>query len=107
MRKDKLESSIEHYFGMAISYFGGKTYKWVSPGNPGVPDRIAFFPGGLLYLVELKKQIGGRKGCAQNIQFNVLGGMGSFVYVLNSMDAIDLWLKKIALPDMRKSHGAK
>ena len=34
---------------------GGKAYKFVSPGNRGVPDRICVFPGAKILFVELKR----------------------------------------------------
>lgn len=37
---------------------GGRCYKWVSPGNAGVPDRIVIVPPGRVVFVELKTPIG-------------------------------------------------
>ena len=34
------ESSIESYLVRKVKEHGGLCYKFVSPGNPGVPDRI-------------------------------------------------------------------
>jgi hypothetical protein len=48
------EKEIEHYFVKQVKKAGGKAYKWVSPGNLGVPDRIVFFPQRVVILVELK-----------------------------------------------------
>lgn len=50
-----LESNLEQSLRKYAARCGGKAYKWVSPGNPGVPDRICLFPGGRLVFVELKK----------------------------------------------------
>lgn len=47
------ESQIEAYLRVEMRKRGGKAYKWVSPGNPGVPDRIVVF-GGQVVFVELK-----------------------------------------------------
>jgi hypothetical protein len=33
---------------------GGKAYKFVSPGNDGVPDRLVCLPGGRIAFVEIK-----------------------------------------------------
>ena len=35
------ESTFERKLCAYIKSLGGKAYKWVSPGAPGVPDRIA------------------------------------------------------------------
>lgn len=50
-----LESSVESAVRDLTKRYGGKAYKWVSPGNPGVPDRICVFPGGRVLFVELKR----------------------------------------------------
>ena len=40
------ESTFERKLCEYIKSLGGKAYKWVSPGAPGVPDRIAILPRG-------------------------------------------------------------
>lgn len=53
-----MESKIEAWLNDQIKKIGGKSYKFVSPGNPGVPDRIYLLPDGRIYFVELKRVIG-------------------------------------------------
>ena len=53
MKKD--ERDIEKWMREKIEQLGGVFMKWVSPGNDGVPDRIAILPGGCVYFIELKK----------------------------------------------------
>lgn len=53
MKKD--ERDIEKWMREKIEQLGGVFMKWVSPGNDGVPDRIAILPGGDIYFIELKK----------------------------------------------------
>ena len=50
-----LEKQIEEWMRKEIEKIGGKFFKFVSPGNDGVPDRIAILPGGLICFVELKR----------------------------------------------------
>lgn len=50
-----LEKQIEEWMRKEIEKMGGKFFKFVSPGNDGVPDRIAILPGGLICFVELKR----------------------------------------------------
>ncbi len=61
------ESKFEAQFGKMVKRLGGLSYKWVSPGNAGVPDRIVFFPPGTrihetlvegIWFVELKSTKG-------------------------------------------------
>ena len=35
-----LEKELEAYLVKRVKELGGRSYKWVSPGNVGVPDRI-------------------------------------------------------------------
>ena len=52
------ESSIESYLVRKVKEHGGLCYKFVSPGNPGVPDRIIITPIGKTVYVELKTETG-------------------------------------------------
>lgn len=49
------ESTFEQKLCRHIKSLGGKAYKWVSPGAPGVPDRIAILPGGKVIFIEVKR----------------------------------------------------
>ena len=49
-----LEKNIEKIFKNEVEKIGGKAFKFSSPGNNGVPDRIVLY-GGKCYFVELKK----------------------------------------------------
>lgn len=52
------ESEIERWLVEQVRRLGGIADKFVSPGNPGVPDRLVVMPGGRVYFVELKTEIG-------------------------------------------------
>ena len=52
------ESKIEQRLRVKLQRLGCLVYKFVSPGNNGVPDRIVITPGGTVYFVELKKDDG-------------------------------------------------
>ena len=49
-----LEKQIEARLRKRVNEMGGLFYKFVSPGNDGVPDRIAVLPGGRVWFIELK-----------------------------------------------------
>jgi len=76
------ESKIEDWLNTQIKKLGGKSYKFVSPGNPGVPDRIYLLPGGKVYFVELKRVIGKLSGVQlwQRDQFKQMGATFKTVY---------------------------
>jgi len=48
------ENQIETYLREQVKTLGGKAYKFVSPGNAGVPDRILLIPPGIIIFVETK-----------------------------------------------------
>ena len=52
------ESSIESKLVRMVRERGGLCFKFVSPGNPGVPDRIVITPAGRTVYVELKTEVG-------------------------------------------------
>ncbi len=41
-----LEKMIEQKLRNEVKALGGRAYKFVSPGNDGVPDRLVVLPGG-------------------------------------------------------------
>ncbi len=56
------ESEIERWLVNQIKDLGGIADKFVSPGNPGVPDRIIVMPSGRIIFAELKTEIGRLSG---------------------------------------------
>ena len=54
MKSQIREKDIEEYLRDQVKTIGGKAYKFVSPGNNGVPDRLIALPGGLVVFVETK-----------------------------------------------------
>ncbi len=81
-----LEIEIEDWLTDQIKKLGGKSYKFISPDNPGVPDRIYLFPGGKVYFVELKRIIGKLSGVQvwQREQFQEMGCDFRVIYGMNS-----------------------
>lgn len=76
-----LESTLERRFVNMVRKSGGRAYKFVSPGNLGVPDRIAILPRGRIWFVELKTETG-RLSQVQKIQIDTLRSLGMNVFVL-------------------------
>ena len=54
------ESELERYFCRKLQEAGCLTYKFVSPGNAGVPDRLIVAPAGRVAFAELKAPAGSR-----------------------------------------------
>lgn len=50
------ESDLETHFVQRVKALGGKSAKFVVPGEAGHPDRLVKLPGRPAFLVELKKR---------------------------------------------------
>lgn len=85
------EKAIESMVTRTISHFGGKAYKWVSPMNKGVPDRICFLPGGLVIAIEVKAPMQTTRKLQKKV-IKDLRAMGHEVLVIeNSKEATALY----------------
>ena len=87
MLESGLEGSIRDY----VRKCGGRAFKFVSPGTPGVPDRICVFPSARIIFVELKRP-GVKDG--RSIQQKKIGALlrrfGFEVWLINNrQDFID------------------
>lgn len=81
------EKQVEKYLRERIKALGGRAYKWVSPGNTGVPDRIVIIRGKVLFL-ELK----GEKGTLttnQKVQLRRLRQLSVQIGVIGSKHDVD------------------
>lgn len=87
------ESDIELYLCKRVKESGGRAYKWVSPGNVGVPDRIVSFPGDQIAFVELKAP-GKKQTPIQELQAKRLLGNHHKVLVIDSKPGVDAFIKQ-------------
>lgn len=88
------ESAIEARLVRAVKASGGLCYKFVSPGNPGVPDRIVILPGGRVIFVELKTEVGRLSGL-QKYQSSELERRGVDIRVLKGLDQVKAFLDEV------------
>ena len=82
-----LEKDIEKILVGEVKKLGGRAYKWVSPGNDGVPDRIVVFPNRPPIFVELKSETG-RLSALQQVQIKRLRELGQAVIVVKGIDGL-------------------
>lgn len=82
------EKEIEDYLRIRIKKLGGIAYKFTSPGNDGVPDRIILLPEGKINFVELKAP-GKKPSKLQKVQINRIKKLGYDVYVIDSKELVD------------------
>ena len=73
------EKDTEAFLRDEVKARGGRSYKWVSPGCSGVPDRIVILPNGRVFFVELKSE--GKTSSAQQRKRQAeLRALGCTVY---------------------------
>lgn len=88
------ERDIEAKLVRMVQERGGLCYKWVSPGNPGVPDRIVITPTGGTIFVELKTEIG-RLSAWQMRQRSELEKRGAEVRVLYGLEQVTAFVEEV------------
>ena len=86
------ESELEARFVRGVKALGGVAYKFVSPGNVGVPDRLVVLPGGIVAFVELKAE-GGRLSPIQDRQISRLRELGADVTVVRGAEGVARYLE--------------
>ena len=89
------EANVERSFCKRLREAGCLVYKFVSPGNDGVPDRIVVTPGGRVIFVELKTERG-KLEPIQKFQIGRLKEHGQDVRVLRGMGDVDQFIYEIA-----------
>ena len=81
------EKDIERILVTEVKKLGGRAYKWTSPGNDGVPERIVIFPDRAPVFVELKTDTG-KLSALQKIQIDRLRELGQKVYVAYGIEGV-------------------
>ena len=81
-----LEKDIERQCGRAAKARGCLWYKWVSPSQRGVPDRILIRPNGTVAFVELKRP-GKHPTKLQAHCIRKLRDQGCEVHVINNVES--------------------
>ena len=88
------EKAIEQRLLQSVKKIGGQCWKFVSPGNVGVPDRIVLLPEGKVAFVEVKAP-GNKPRPSQLAVHRVLIGLGFKIFVLDDVNQIEVVLNEI------------
>lgn len=91
---EKRERDIEKWLREKIQQLGGVAMKFTSPGNDGVPDRIAILPGGQVWFIELKKD-GEVPKKIQEWQMEQLRKMGCNVALITGKQEAMDWIREV------------
>jgi hypothetical protein len=87
------ERDVEKYFREQVRGIGGRAYKFVSPGNVGVPDRLTLLPGGRTVFVELKAP-GKKPTKIQQAQADKIRKLGFDVLTIDSKEGVDKFIRE-------------
>lgn len=96
------ERELEKILRDEVRKLGGRAYKWVSPGNDGVPDRIVVFPEKPPVFVELKTETG-RLSAIQAVQIRRLESLGQQVRVVRGIDGLSQFFQDFGYEAVSKA----
>lgn len=88
-----LESKIEKELRLQVKAIGGKAYKFSSPGNNGVPDRIVIY-NGRCHFIELKKP-GEDLTPMQKVVKKHFKKLGFEVYKIDSVELVTKFVNEV------------
>ena len=89
-----LEREVEKKLVDGVRRMGGRAYKFVSPGNDGVPDRIVVLPDTAPMFVELKTE-SGKLSSLQKVQITRLEKLGQNVRVRYGAKDVENFLEEM------------
>ncbi|MEG0475484.1 MAG: VRR-NUC domain-containing protein [Carnobacterium sp.] len=95
------EKQVENHLIDRVNNLGGLAWKFTSPGNAGVPDRIVVL-NNLICFVELKRPKGGKISDMQAWRIGQLINQGMKAYVIKNKEQVDEligYMMKGILPD--------
>jgi Holliday junction resolvase len=88
------ERDVERHLVERIRALGGRAYKWTSPSQRGVPDRLCVLPGGRVIAVEVKRP-GGKTTRLQERELSALRDLGLQAVVVDSIESVERLCKEL------------
>lgn len=89
-----LEKEVEKFLVREVKKIGGVSFKFISPGNAGVPDRIVILPTGKVVFVELKTDKG-KLTKLQEVQIKKISNLGADARVLRGIEGVREFINEI------------
>ena len=89
-----LEKEVEKFLLREVKKIGGISFKFISPGNAGVPDRIVILPSGRVVFVELKTDKG-KLTKLQEVQIKKISDLGADARVLRGIEGVKDFINEI------------
>lgn len=97
--KQTLEGYIERRLKKEAERRGWICFKFESPGNRGVPDRIIIKDDGTSVYVETKRPKGGRTSKLQDYQIGRIRRQNARVYKIKNIEELEEFFRKEAMPN--------
>ena len=88
-----MEKHIEAHLVKSVRRIGGVAYKFVSPAQRGVADRVVCLPDGSTWFIELKTE-GGRLSPLQKVFADEMARLCQNYACLWSKEQVDQWLQE-------------
>jgi hypothetical protein len=88
-----IEKDVENHLVKQVKHCKGHIFKWSSPGNRGVPDRIVFI-NGQVWFIELKRP-GEERNIQQIVVGNIIKKFTPNYLVISTKENIDLFIVSI------------
>lgn len=89
-----LEKEVEKFLVREVKKLGGISFKFISPGNAGVPDRIVILPNGRVVFAELKTDKG-KLTKLQEVQIKKISDLGADARVLRGIEGVKEFINEI------------
>ena len=96
------EKKIERYFKAQLEKRGALVFKFVSPGQAGVPDRVVLLPGGRVVFAEMKAP-GEKPRPLQRAVFARMARAGHPVYIIDSREAVKRFMEEVMPSEVHTS----
>ena len=90
-----MEKHIEAHLVKKVKEIGGVAYKFVSPANRGVADRLVVLPGGGVIFVEVKSATGKLSPLQEQFAKD-MQRLGQNYIVLNSREAVNAFIETVS-----------
>lgn len=89
-----IEKEVEKFLVREVKKIGGISFKFISPGNAGVPDRIVILPNGRVVFAELKTDKG-KLTKLQEVQIKKISDLGADARVLRGIEGVKEFINEI------------
>ena len=96
------EREVERFFKTQLEKRGAIVWKFVSPGQAGVPDRVVLLPGGRGVFAEMKAP-GEKPRPLQRAVFSRMARAGHPVYIIDSREAVKKFMEEVMPSEVHTS----